>query len=359
MNYREATLQKLKNVGTAGTWVFDINVVDVISRIDLFAESVKSKNDMDNVPAADLVKIEIVDGSDLLYSLSGKESQGVVYYDRKKSISNKNWAQAGGTLTSHYGIDFGRYLWDPVLGFDPTRFKNPQMRIQHNYRVSDDAATSLSIEVHAHLFDQKVPAPIGFLLNKSIYNYQCGAAGSFEYIDIPTDRILRKLFVRPYRTAYCPYTQVDAMRLSEDNDKRVPFDVATIIHMEKEKAFYPPIDEWMHTTFDVGTTYRYVQPTSLFTLIAGGVDGINTGYKSGHSRGSRFGWVQAAVGIENDLRILGYQPHHMVCFPFGQQQLIEDWYDVTKLGSLQLRLRAGGGGTSGYCDVITQQLRKY
>ena len=359
MNYRDAVLQEMKTMGTAGTWVFDINVKDIISRINIQSESVKSKNDMDDVLAADLVKIEIVDGSELLYSLSGKECQAVTYYDTGRLPQDKLWAQAAGTAYGLFQLDFGRHLFDTELAFDPTKFRNPQMRIQHNYRLSDTAATSLKLKVRAQCFDEKVPSPIGFLLNKEIYEYNLGASGSTEPVDIPTDYKLRQLFVKATGKGYCPYSVIGEMKLTEDNDKRIPFDVDTIQYQQREKHRMPPINMWMHTTFDVGTTYRYVAPSDLFTLLNSKIGGIGTGYQTGYSRGTKFGWVQAAAGQECDCRAIGHLPHHMVCFPFGDLKDMDDWYDVTKLGSLVLKLKAGGLGSAYTTAVVTQQLRPY
>ena len=54
----------------------------------------------------------------------------------------------------------------------------------------------------------------------------------------------------------------------------------------------------------------------------------------------------------------GYLPHHCFDFVFGDPNDLDDLYDVTKLGHLNLRLEAGdGGGTTG--EVAIQQLRRY
>ena len=55
----------------------------------------------------------------------------------------------------------------------------------------------------------------------------------------------------------------------------------------------------------------------------------------------------------------GYLPNHCVQFPFGLQNEPDDWYDVTKKGSVQLRVRGGSVGTGGEFQVVLQQLRNY
>ncbi|MBA7540671.1 hypothetical protein ES705_32970 [subsurface metagenome] len=56
----------------------------------------------------------------------------------------------------------------------------------------------------------------------------------------------------------------------------------------------------------------------------------------------------------------GHIPHGLAVIPFGDQKDPADWYDVTKIGSLVLRLKAGPDlGTAPLTQVITQQLRNY
>ncbi|MBA7580767.1 hypothetical protein ES708_22661 [subsurface metagenome] len=57
--------------------------------------------------------------------------------------------------------------------------------------------------------------------------------------------------------------------------------------------------------------------------------------------------------------VRGYLPHHCFEFPFGDQGDLADWYDVTKVGSLRLRVRGGGTATAGTYQVILEQLRRY
>jgi hypothetical protein len=58
--------------------------------------------------------------------------------------------------------------------------------------------------------------------------------------------------------------------------------------------------------------------------------------------------------------VRGFLPHGSIVIPFGDQNDIADWYDVTKLGSLRLQITAGSSvGSSSTCEVITQQMRRY
>lgn len=360
MRYRRATLLAEESQATDGTKTIDKFGSDVISRIQIALKTTKSKNAMDDHPAADATKIELVDGSDVLWSMSGKSIQALGYYQGRVPVHN--YYNCYGTVQTHarFCLNFGRRLFDRELGWDPTRFKNPQLKITHSKIVSDTGGTALTLKVIADIFDELKPSPTGFLAAKDYYDYVCGAAGAYEYVDIPTDRILRSLIVRPYRAVYEPMSQVDQIKLSEDNDKRIPYDIDSLEDYVYEKeAEWPLITEDMWTTFDVGTTYRYFQPTQDFVVLCKAVGAATTGYPNATPRGGRYPYVQGSPGQECHLIASGYLPHHAVQLPFGDPDVIEDWYDPTALTSLEMRLRAGSSGTTGKCVIITEQLRKY
>jgi len=359
MRYRETTVLAEESFTAAGTKTIDITLTDMISRFLIIAKCTKSKNAMDDHPAADLTKIELVDGSDVLFSMSGKECQGLNTYEMGKAPGNELSCYGGVDTHAQFFINFGRYLYDPQLAFDPTKFKNPQLKLSHNYRVSDIGATALKLSVYADVFDELKPVPSGFLMSKTYYSYVCGVENSYEYIDMPTDFPLRKLILRPYRYYYEPWLQIKEIRLDEDNLKRIPYDITDLeAWLYKKRSNYPLVHEKLDTTYDVGTTYRYVMPTDYFQYIYAVTGAVQTGYHTGYLKGGRIGYVQGAAGQELHGAVLGNYPHFCIELPFGKPDLIEDWYDVTKVGTLTLRLRAGASGTSGNVDVVTQQFRR-
>ncbi|GAI43557.1 unnamed protein product, partial [marine sediment metagenome] len=59
-------------------------------------------------------------------------------------------------------------------------------------------------------------------------------------------------------------------------------------------------------------------------------------------------------------RITGFIPHWVMCYPFGYQKDLADWYETMNIGSLRLRLHdAAAPQVFASCRVILQQLRRY
>lgn len=361
MNYRLAKIHAEESFTAAKTLTIPIRVKQPISRIDIRFEITKSKNDMDMHPAADVTKIELVDGSDRLFSLTGYEAQALNIYDRRCNSMLAGDRSASVAQVSHYAIDFGRYLWDEELAFDPTKFDNPQLKITFALTNSDDGGTPAIVEVLGHIFDEKVISPIGFLMSKEVHAYTTGAEDSYEYVDMPKDYPYRKMLIRGFKTdGYPPWEQIKEVKLDEDNDARIPLDVIVEDYYRMMKEHWHSIWEYIAFGVNAETVTLYVTPTDYCFLSILGMSGqVTLTYPdAGNTKG---GYNQFTLTTSEALQgsVVGYLPNHCVEFPFGKPDVIDDWYDVTKVGSLRLRLKSGSSaeGEEGY--VILQQLRRY
>ena len=81
--YRDVFLEKEKTLADSGTETIELAVVDPISEIQI---RVKNKNgatsNKNNPISRNVTKIEIVDGSNVIYSMSGMLAQALSYYQR-------------------------------------------------------------------------------------------------------------------------------------------------------------------------------------------------------------------------------------------------------------------------------------
>lgn len=359
MKYRTAEILAEETLGAAGTKTIDLNVAEPISRIDIRYKVTKSKHGMDAHPAADITKIELVDGSDVLHSLSGYENQALCIYDRKVPTMCHGQHTDASDEESEYGLDFGRFLWDPVLAFLPGKFRNPQLKVTYNSIVSDTGATSPKLEVIGHLFDEKAISPVGFLMSKEHHDAAAPANDSYKYVELPTDHPIRQMLIRGYEAAYTPWACVEGVRIDEDNMKRIPLDWLIEEYYRVMKGVWQAVEELFYGVGDVAGTYTfYVTPTDYFASLLGAPLSTAYGGPSGNMQGGKVTLEHSATSwFQGTAR--GYLPNHCIQFPFGLQNELDDWYDVTKKGSIRLRIRGGSVGTSAEFQVVLQQLRKY
>ena len=361
MKYRETTLLGRTDLGEAGTKVIDINLLDPISRIDICFEIRNWSAEWTAQLGSCLPKIELVDGSEVLFSMNGLEAQALNIYDRKVSTMNGDYYNAGNLIMGNYGIDFGRFLYDPELAFDPKQFRNPQLKLTWD----EDAMMAVTgvnyMEVLASVFDEKIISPIGFLMSKKHYAYTPTAADAYQYIDLPTDHPIRKMLIRGFLEKTDPYKVVDEARLSEDNDKRVVFDMNLQRHIQKMRGVWSPVIElWQeYGSPAVGIYDIFFTPTHelSFPAIIGRVTGSDP-WVEDSMPGGYLSW-RSGGGTYCQGMVIGYLPNHCIELPFGLPDEIDSWYDVQNKGSVQLRLLSAASFAGSVISVILQQMRRY
>lgn len=357
MKYRTTEIMAASDLGPAGTHIMDLNVVDPISRIVVGHEPVGGNAVPIEHPTANIVRLELLDGSDVLYGLTGKVGQALNIFEAKGNYAQAIQYLTGGTPHIAVNMDFGRYLWDEELAFDPKKFSNPQVRLTWDEDAFDGACTAHRFTMYAHCFDEKAINPVGFLMSKELKAYP-PAIGGFEYTDLPTDYPIRKLIVQAYRLAAGPRGLVDLYRLSEDNQKRMIFDGDL-----NELRHYVELgvgvcrEDIRTLTLTTGTnvfcTPTWLQNVGFYNATAANPVAIAVA-------GNR---ITATVGTANAVVhyfVMGDDPHGCICFPFGKQDDLGDWYDTPSKGSVVLRLRGGpAAAATDTVRIATQQLRHY
>lgn len=362
MNYRLSTLHPKQTYAADVTEIIDINVADPISALIIH---INVDNSASSVPAAHalecLTKIELVDGSDVLFSLSGKEADALDWYSN--FVTRNNWnAYLGGMDTDRViGINFGRYLWDPVLALDPGRFANLQLKITLDIDAGGISPVDNEITVFACIFDEKTITPQGFLMAKEIKNYTMASA-THEYTDLPTDHPYRKLLFRCQYPGHEPNALINTLKLSEDQDKRVVFDHKLNNIIKCITANSPMYHETIVCAVVTAGIYGYCTPTArVFGTISAWASSIGLGTLAFYDGdGGRFDITSETAGGNVQVDVQGWLPHGVFEIPMGLQGEIEDWYDVTKIGALRADILSMSAASSDdSVQIFLQQYRKY
>lgn len=358
MKYRLAEILPPEDLTETGTKIIDITLADIISRIEIIFKTLNGDAGFDDHPAANVTKIELVDGSDVLFSLTGRECQALNHYDRRANVVNHMTGSNGDWMTASFGIDFGRHLWDEVLAFDPTKFTNPQLKVSWDEDVANTDCDVNSMLILGHIFDELKPTPTGFLMSKELYTYT-PAANAHEHVDLPTDYPLRKLMIGSHQETRAFSQMVAEARLSEDNDKRVPFDITGEELYWAIKAMYPEYSENIYMPVGTSDTTFRVTPSEDAVIVGTRTSTTNGLYLLFHNGGRAIGKCETS---EETIYMLckGHIPHGYAAIPFGDPEDFANWYDITALGSLKLRIKAGPSlGTDPTTQVVVQQLRPY
>jgi hypothetical protein len=361
MNYRLAQIWPQKSYSADTTEIIDLDVGDPISQliIELDVTNVGSIAPTAHAIAC-LTKIELVDGSDVLYSLSGYEAEAVDFYHNKQLRSNWNPYLDGMDVQRFIGINFGRYLWDPMLAFDPKKFRNPQLKLTLDINAGGNAPVTNKLRVWGAMFDQKQISPAGLLMHKEIKNYAMGSA-SHEYTDMPLDYPYRKLFIRAQSAGTEPDQLIDQVKLYEDEGKRIVIDSEIINVLLRCMSTTPIIIEQIYGHVGTTSTNGFCTPTSRTighcqrwaTTTGAGEIAFYDG------DGGRFKVIAATAASNMQAHVSGYAPHATYELPFGNQDDPADWYDISKVGSLKTDILSLTAGSGVDCQIFLQQMRPY
>lgn len=362
MNYREVEILAPTDLGAAGTKIVDIDLADPLSTIELiWRTTVVTVSDMLDTHCACISKIELVDGSDVLVSLSAEEAQALAFYTQGVMPLNNITVVATDIMESVIPIHFGRYLFDPELAFEPRKYTNPQLKITYNEDAANTSVVVNEMTVRGWAFDQKSISPRGFLMSKSIKSYT-PAASTYEYTDMPTDHPYRLMMIRSQSTDTEPLSVLAQVKLSEDHDKRVPFDMTADEIFQK---ICHPLGQ-IHQTVRLNETAAdamalYLAPTFLHSgaidydldTVAANDDATQITYAH-----NKVTIAATAELVPYRLSLSGYCPHGFIAVPFGRLDEPDDFYNVQALNHLRLTTQGGSAvGTSPTADIVLQQMR--
>lgn len=356
--YRVATLMSPEDVGAAGTHIIDLDLAEVISRIVIKFKSTNAANASHASPMANLPRIEVVDGSDVLFSANGEATDAVDFYDRGKAECSSWTYTANWALEALVGINFGRTPFDPTYALDPKKFRNLQLKLTYDEDVANTNNVVNAMEVWALVFDGMPVSPVGFFQTKEQFTYT-PTANAYQEIELPTDYPLRHLYLQAPMKDQWFGSIVDQVRLDEDNLRAIYFDNE---YYDVMKQFRPHFGRYEHKItayIDTTDTEYYRGPTSdvaMSMLSHGAAEYALTEEMIFGSAGAA---MQTTAG-NVIMYASGYLPHHVGAFPFGIGEDPSSWYDPRQIQKLRFRVRGGASlaGTETF-RVLTQQVRHY
>jgi len=356
MKHRIATQIESWNSSAAGTHIIELNMVTPISRITVQMKALNADNAAVGHPALMVKKIEVVDGSDVIYAMTGTEAQALNYYDQGRMPMNVvNYINATSAIATFH-LDFGRHLWDEALALDPKHFKNLQLKITYDDGLGGCACTSSTISVFAWLFDAETITPRGFLMSKEQYVYTQNAT-AHEYIQLPTDYDIRKLLIQSLYGGKQPWEQFNRIKISEDNDRRIAINNLRTSDLLK---LYQPDERIQEDLFvELVSSPDDYYCAATYDNAATGVGMVAADAAIAHTQS--YGGVISIIGTNGQQQVwhvTGLAPHGTLCIPFGEQEDMADWYTVSNLNELLLDITQGAGA-SGTTQICTQQLRTY
>ena len=367
MKYRDNELYHDLGLDDSGTKIIDLNFADPLSAISFLFYGTNGETSNKNNAMHDVVtKIEIVDGSDVLLSVSLKELQALHAYQTGNFPYSLAYEDADGDSKDHVTLFFGRWLWDTMYYMDLTKFSNPQLKITTDEDViramgaAGFLTGSFDVSIVAHVMDDPALVSKGFLMNKELYAFTSGTSGN-EYVELPRDYPYVRAMLHSTIRGSDIHELISNLKLSCDSDKFVPFDRNAKDLSETYENFHPPFTmraQFFRKSGDNVYFPLYYNPRVLFTPKAANRIVGSDWQWSGGSDLLLSDAAGAAITSEEviNAQIWGTDPHCTIQHKFGVFNDPATYFDPTLWKEVKLILTQAAAGA---VKVVLQQLRPF
>jgi len=248
-------------------------------------------------------------------------------------------------------------MWDERLALDPTKFKNPQIKITYDEDAPIADIDTNYLSIVSETFDEKVVSPEGFLMNKEIFSYT-PVASEVKRVVLPRDYPIRRVFLQARAIDLWLGGIVANMELEEDERRHVIFNLENEEFEYIQKQVCPMYNEHFVADLD-NTTGKTIWHCPTQGLCIDGaaycssavLNAVPFGPDNDYKCGDNIGY-QA-------FRIRGHVPHGVLVLPTGQQDDPEDWWQAQDhKATFRITNGASIAGTETF-RVMTQQFRRY
>jgi len=367
MKFRDYYFKREATISDADTLTIDINVKQPISYISIEYEATTGATScLDREIHDDVSAIELVDGSDVIASLSMLEWRGLNFAERG-ILPRAVLTEAGGAKQEESCvIYFGRHANDLEYYLDPNKYRNLQLRLTHALTISATVGFTTGsgkVTVRAGIIDEGALPRKGQMMAKRVYGWTSAGSGD-EAIDMPRDYSYRQLLVKSVLTLTTPQEIIEKVKLSCDADK------------------YIPVNTYLEDVVDENNRRLGMAKQDKIILRANDGSALTDIYDiaNAHARSlttDRICFVElldaekvaiglldlTAVGVpawdatarSNSVVVEGAAPHGMLAVPFGSLTEPAGWLPAQTFGDVKLCVTQLTAGAA--CAVILQQIR--
>ena len=309
-------------------------------------------------------KLEVVDGANVLYSLSGLQAQAFAYY-RGRSQPNAERIDWESTETSDiFFIRFGRFCHDTKYMLDMNKLVNPQLKITYDNVITTVEGKTYTVNdgnldmKYTVLLDVLRGTPAGyigkFISAREIYTWTQSASET-HYINIPRTELIYGIAVRGCDYFDLMLNNFARVRLNINNQEWIPFD----IYWEEQNQLH---EEWWSPKLMVACRIETADRARVPSAI-GDMDGFQAITKGAPSigvaiEGCTGGWLRPRLWVAAGGAALG--DHHAVWYMhtgvFAQHTIYlpmytivdggTDWLDAPSTSKIQLEITANASADS-------------
>ena len=365
---RDAVLAYQESKTDSETHMEDLDVVDPISAITLEVTCTNGATSNKGNFISDIVsKVEVVDGSDTLVSLSGAQLQALEFYKTKQlpCVFPSEWGS--GSQREQFNILFGRYLWDKEYALNPARFRKPQLKITFNKAAIRAAGatgfasgTNIYLTIVVKLIEEGARAS-AYFMQKQIRSWTTSSSGD-EQVPLPVDYPYRLAMIRGWLSGYDINEIFSDVKITCDKDKFIPLN-RNVQQLDAEAIRLFGLCHYKHDALVYNNAEVRVipnkEPEYLAKIRNPAVPRVIVPYAQWSSiiytqlydmDGALDGTERQATGV-----VWGHAPHATLCIPFGLMDDPTTWFNAPSYGDIDLVLTQATA--SGAASVVLEQIR--
>jgi len=301
-------------------------------------------------------KIQVVDGSRVLHSLSMQEEIALNAYRYGAMPQAFLTQDASAVLTEDCYIDFRLHNRDRSRWLDTNNYRSPMLLITWAMTISATAGfttADATLTVEAEIIDDGAPTYAGFLMQKEISSAAALASGISNVLCQLDYPYIGLAVLIPY-AATDPTTIITQIGLVINAGAIAPFLLETTdVHRGLVRK-YPPFRQVMNPIHGgTANTLKF----DLYKDTEGSVGAAGATALAVLSTLAANQAVLAKTTAETgqqNVRLSGYLPMGCFWLPFGSGFDMEDALDPTQFQSMQVNLT--NAAATGTVTVVTEQL---
>lgn len=375
MRLRKSYIIEDQVLDASGTVIKNLDYSDPI--VELIIGVTGKKHDNANINpqvGRNISKIEVVDGTDVLFSMSMDLAQALQLYTTRRMPFNAMLQGTYAANLSQAKIAFGRNRSDNEWALDPTKHVNPQVRV--TYAFTEGAGywkdNEQKLTIAAILREEPPKRPSAFLMSKEFYSWTKATSGD-ETIDMDRTHPYRLLLWSIKDCTTPVYNELSKIKISCDMDKFIRIeetceDLAwenanwTGLLFQQDTVIGDGVDEdknaysnfawnWGASieSWNFGANCKVKRPYSNYITVRG----------AGAAHASA---VAADEALTDGQRAIvtgrGYEFNMTEHLRFGSLDDPEEFFDPRDFKSVRLIFTQGGSDTL-VSRVVSQQLRPY
>lgn len=343
----------------------DLDIVDPISALGFEFEATNGITNNQNNPLSRCIeKLEVIEGADILASMSFEQAQALQFFKEGKQpqLREDEGASSGSVIGCM--ILFGRRLWDRDFALDLTKFKNPKLKITWDlgHTRDVDAATAfatgtLKISAWAKVMEGLTP-PGKFLMQKEIESWTGATSGDKKH-ELPLDYVYRMLMLQTYLAGNDIDENISKLKLSADTDKFIAFErYVKQLDAEMAQRFGNCI-VWKRahaTSNDYVWVPQNKEPQPQLQVTVPNVIPYYSFAWSGRYMLNLRDYSNSAVGSDTrvDSLVEGHALHATLPIPMGVMDESDTWFDPTPYKRLDLICTEGAAAAN---SIVAEQVR--